>query len=87
MPIIGLRALRGRDQSKSRIKTWGYLKSYIDVRLYQYLPLDEKLMKERPIVAKEEINLQEGEELILVFDEKRKKESVSIDVSSHNPLK
>ena len=42
--------MRGRVlQGKPRIKTWSWMKSYIDVRFYQALLLDEEVKKERPL--------------------------------------
>ena len=55
-------------------------------RFYRDLLLGEELKKERPIDSHEEIKLQQRDELTLVFDEKRERESLAIDESSLKAL-
>jgi len=58
----------------------------MNVRLYRALLLDEELKKEKSIVAYEEIKLQQGDKLTLVFDEKIEREILAMDESSPKAL-
>jgi len=61
----------------------------MDVRLYQDPLFDEKLMMEGPIIAQEEIEVQEGDNLTLVFDETKDKSSLiapNLDTTSLDPF-
>jgi len=53
------------------------------VRFYQDILLDEELTKERLIGTHKEIKLQQGDQLTLVFDEKREIKSYAKDESLH----